>query len=91
MFFNPFKVEKDIKDDMEHYAMLVGYIGDITISILNVYAPNEDKDTFFKQLAKLISSDAKGMILMGGDFNTVQNAKLDRFPSDQGPSTKKRY
>lgn len=43
-----FKVEKEIKDNMEGYVMIVGSIRDVTISILNVYAPNEDKETFFK-------------------------------------------
>lgn len=69
--------------------MIVGSIGDVTISILNVYAPNEEKETFFILIAKLITSEAKGIILMGGDFNTVQNGRYDRLPPDQGPSTKK--
>ncbi len=69
--------------------MIIGSIGDMTILILNVYAPTEEKETFFKLIAKVITSDAKGMILMGGDFNTVQNGRLDRLPPDQGPSTKK--
>ncbi len=84
-----FKVEKEIKDNMGRFVMIIGSIGDMTISILNVYAPTEEKETFFKLIAKVITSDAKGMILMGGDFNTVQNGRLDRLPPDQGPSTKK--
>ena len=46
--------------------MIVGSIRDMTISVLNVYAPIEEKETFFKLIAKVIISDAKGMILMGG-------------------------
>lgn len=37
----------------------------------------------------MISSEAKGIILLGGDFNTVQNGRYDRLPPHQGPSTKK--
>uniref|UniRef100_A0A3P8S3G3 Endonuclease/exonuclease/phosphatase domain-containing protein n=1 Tax=Amphiprion percula TaxID=161767 RepID=A0A3P8S3G3_AMPPE len=35
----PIKVEKDIKDNTGRYVLIVGSIGDMTISILNVYAP----------------------------------------------------
>lgn len=85
----PIKVEKEIKDTTGRYVMIVGSVGDMIISILNVYAPNEEKETFFKHLAKIITSEAKGMVLMGGDFNAIQNGRLDRFPPDQGPSTRK--
>lgn len=85
----PIKVEKEIKDTTGGYVMIVGSVGDMIISILNVYAPNEEKETFFKHLAKIITSEAKGMVLMGGDFNAIQNGRLDRFPPDQGPSTRK--
>lgn len=69
--------------------MVIGSIGDVNISILNVYAPNEENELFFQLIAKLITSEAKGIILLGGDFNTVQNGRYDRLPPDQGPSTKK--
>lgn len=29
------------------------------------------------------------MVLMGGDFNTVQNGKLDRLPPEQGLTSRK--
>lgn len=32
--------------------------------------------------------EAKGMIMMGGDFNTFQNYKIDKFPPDQGKNKK---
>lgn len=54
---------------------MVGSIGDMTISILNVYAP------IFKNIANVIASSGKRMILIGGDFNTVQN--------EEGSSTNK--
>ena len=45
----PFSAEKVIKDDKGRY-MVVGTIGDMTISILNIYAPNEENETFFKNI-----------------------------------------
>uniref|UniRef100_A0A3P8S8S8 Endonuclease/exonuclease/phosphatase domain-containing protein n=1 Tax=Amphiprion percula TaxID=161767 RepID=A0A3P8S8S8_AMPPE len=62
----PIKVEKDIKDNTELYIMIAGSIGDMTVSVLNVFAPSEEKETFFKQILKVITSEAKGMLLMGG-------------------------
>lgn len=36
---------------MGRYIMVVGSIGDMSIYILNVYAPNEENETFFKNIA----------------------------------------
>lgn len=44
----PFSAEKVIKDDMGRYIMVVGTIGDMTITILNIYAPNEENENFSK-------------------------------------------
>lgn len=32
---------------MGRYVLVVGTIGDMTISIVNIYAPNEDNERFF--------------------------------------------
>lgn len=50
--------------------MVVCSIGDIAISVLNLYAPNEENETIFKNIANVISSNAKGMVLMGGQHGT---------------------
>jgi len=78
-----------IWEDMGRYIMVVGTIGEITISIINIYAPNEENETFFKNIANTVSSYGQGMIILGGDFNTIQNDKLDRLSSEKGPNTKK--
>lgn len=38
----PIKFEKEVKDKTGRYIMIMGSIGDMTISVLNVYAPNEE-------------------------------------------------
>lgn len=48
----PFPAEKVIKDDMGRYVMVIGTIEDITIAIVNVYAPNEEIERFFKKPIK---------------------------------------
>lgn len=42
--------EKIYQDDEGRYVMVIGTIGGIKITILNVYAPNEDCPHFFKKL-----------------------------------------
>lgn len=62
----PFSAEKVIKDDMGRYIMVVGTIEEMTVSIVNIYAPNEENETFFKKIANIVSSNGQGMIIMGG-------------------------
>lgn len=80
-----FTAEKVIRDDNRRYVMLVSSIGDTPISI-NVNAPNEEKEMFFKEVANVVNSNGKGMIVLGGDFNVIQNSRLDRLPSELGPA-----
>lgn len=71
--------------------MVVGSIGDVEISIVNLYAPNEVDQNFFKEIANIIANNARGMIVVGGggDFNAVQDSELDKTPTQKGPQTKK--
>lgn len=50
-----------------------------TINIINIYAPQTDSErrTFFSGLGNFISADFDNII--GGDFNCIENAKLDKF------------
>ena len=84
-----FSLEKNIHDKMGRFVMVVGRIGDMEISILNLYAPNEQDDNFFEVIANVIAANAKGMLVVGGDFNAVQDGGLDRIPAEKGPQTKK--
>ena len=53
--------------------------GEHHLQICNVYGPNRAKDgcTFFESLGALIDPDTPTVLC--GDFNTVVDAKLDRF------------
>jgi len=52
-------------------------------TVVNVYAPNNgrERELFFEKLTKWVGNHQQGPILMGGDFNTVLNAELDRKSS----------
>lgn len=84
-----FSLEKNIQDKLGRFVMVVGTIGEKEVSILNLYAPNEHDHKFFEEIANIIAANAKGMIVVGGDFNAVQDGRLDRTPAERGPQTKK--
>lgn len=69
--------------------MVVGTIGEVEVTISNLYGPNDSDHNFFREIANIIADNAKGMIVIGGDFNAVQGGKLDRTPAGGGPQTKK--
>ena len=82
-----FSSEKVIQDKLGRFIMVVGAIGEVEMSILNLYAPNKPDQNFFKEIANVIADNAKGIMIVGGDFNAVQDGRLDRMPADGGPQT----
>ena len=50
-----------------------------TLNIINIYAPQTDTErrTIFSGLGNFISEDFDNII--GGDYNCIENAKLDKF------------
>lgn len=76
-----FHCETVYQDAEGRYVMVVGTIAGLKITILNVYAPNEDYPHFFKKLAHLIADNGEGILLMGGDLNCVMSNRLDRLPT----------
>lgn len=55
-----------IQDDNCRYVMVVGTIEGVSVTILNIYAPNKDCPHFFKKLASILADKGKGIILKGG-------------------------
>ena len=53
-----------------------------TVSLLNIYAPNDKKqrNLFFEVITKILNEYSQGIILIGGDFNEI-NEKRDRISS----------
>lgn len=43
------------------------------------------------KIASLIADKAEGSILIGGDFNCVLKASVDRHPADFSPRSKKTF
>ena len=84
-----FQKEELFQDDEGRIVMVVGKIDNTQITILNLYAPNEDHPQFFKKVASILADKAKGVLIVGGDYNCVTQGKQDRLPADTGPKMKK--
>lgn len=80
--------EKCFQDDKGQYVMVIGKVASIKITILNLYATNEDCPRFFKKIASLLADKGEEIILIGGDFSCILNTKLDRLPIIIGPQSK---
>ena len=48
------------------------------LTLVNVYAPNEDDPNFFKILADHMEDFQKDEIIIGGDFNLVLDVQKDK-------------
>lgn len=75
-----FVSEKVLKGKNGCWIIVTGSMGGITLTIMNVYAPNEDDPGFFKEVAQVLSENSKGILILGGNFNWVLNNYLDKFP-----------
>ena len=51
-----------------------------SLTIVNIYAPNEDNPSFFERIFKENSRNADSLIVIG-DFNLVMNTSMDRIGS----------
>lgn len=73
------------KDTEGRIILVNGSIDGINVSLVNVYAPNDDRPAFIKNVFKIITQHSVGILLMGGDLNCIMSQQLDRQPI---PTTK---
>lgn len=72
-----FSFEKVIQDKLGRFVMVLGRIEGEKVSIVNIYAPNEYDGKIFRYTTNTIAENAKGIVIVGGDFNVVQDGKLE--------------
>lgn len=86
-----FKLVKQIADKDGRYLILFGLLQSEKCVLVNIYAPNTGQSTFLSKLNLMLAEFAEYPILMGGDFNAVSNAVVDRsghpLPSDRALSS----
>ena len=72
-----FECREEIRDKEGRYIIIKGSIDQNTITLVNVYAPPESDQSFFKFLFDEIATQMEGMCVCGGDFNVVPNHNQD--------------
>lgn len=65
----PFVPVKTIADSSGRFVAVVGHIFDMKVTLANIYAPNWDDETFFKQIFSMLSDLSTYELILGGDFN----------------------
>ena len=72
-----------LEDPLGRYLILKAEIKDKLYVLINIYAPNKDKDiiTFLNNLRTILQNENledEENIVMGGDFNCSPNPSLDK-------------
>ena len=76
-----FEQKHIILDPNGRYILIKALIQGEIIYIVNIYAPNTEKDIFFKSLHNTLINneiDKNDMLLIGGDWNTIISNNLDK-------------
>lgn len=74
----PFTQKQTIADKEGRYVILIGEIYNLSLTLVNLYAPNTDNPVFFQKVFSLIPDISQTNLIVGGDFNTVLDTYLDR-------------
>ena len=79
LFKNSFQynIHKEIKDPNGNFIILDITIQDQRLSLVALYGPNDDTPDFFENLKNKIVVLGNSSIIIGGDWNVVQDFYLD--------------
>lgn len=75
------KKDHEEKDSEGRFILITGSILKQHITILNVYAPNNDSLQFMSQVVLMFNQYCNGLDFLAGDFNCLMNASLDKSSS----------
>ena len=79
LFKNSFSytIKKVITDTDGRLLILNMLLNDLNVTIANVYGPNVDDPVFYKYFKTKIEEFENSHLILGGDYNVVQNFSLD--------------
>ena len=72
-----YKIQNIIRDLEGNYIIIDFEIAEISIRLINIYAPNTDSPHFFIEIQKFIEENEMNYLILCGDFNLVLDPKLD--------------
>ena len=84
----PFVHVKTISDSAGRFIAVMGHIFDIKVTLANVYAPNWDDESFFRQVLSMLLDLSMYNLILGGDFNCWLNPFFDRSSSTSAALSK---
>jgi hypothetical protein len=59
-------------------------VGNVTVTIGNIYGPNDDEKEFFDQLNDNILKFNSDFVILGGDWNTTYDERNNRTLNTAG-------
>ena len=72
-----YKVKNIFTDNSGNLIILDLQLADMSLRILNIYAPNTDNPHFFKKIANYVEQSTEIYTLICGDLNLVLDPKMD--------------
>ena len=79
LFNNTFQytLHNEIIDNSGRFVILDLTLDGNRVTLGNIYGPNDDEPIFFNHLQSKVEGFGNNSIILGGDFNVVQNYTLD--------------
>ena len=72
-----YSIASSYKDNEGNLISLDLNLGDISIKLINLYAPNRDSPEFFEKIKEILHLSTQTFTMMVGDFNLILNPLLD--------------
>jgi len=74
----PFKILRQLCDKGGRYIIVDLDVGELTLTLCNIYAPNTEDPAFFKNVSEQMLAFQCDEIIIGGDFNIVLDVSIDK-------------
>ena len=74
-----YEIHATVKDDNGRYIFIDVTVDQKRFVLGNVYGPNEDSPEFFEEVFNVINDFGNQSIIIGGDWNVVQDFQLDTY------------
>ncbi len=74
-----YEIHRKYIEDSGRFVILDVTIQNKRITLTSIYAPNDDDPAFFQELEEQIEKYENNTIIIGGDWNVVQNFEKDTY------------
>lgn len=83
-----FEHHSTVSDPAGRFVIVAGMLRNVPTALVSVYGPNWDDPAFITKLFTSFPNIDRYHVIMGGDFNLVQDPDLDKSSSNTTPPTK---